>query len=71
VDEQMAHATGEVVETPTAEQPYKAVIKHNGVVIGEHYFPSRIEAKTFIGEILQSLQVLAHRMAELKYSRTV
>ena len=71
MDEQMAYATGEVVETPTAEQPYKAVIHHNGVVIGERYFPSRLEANTFIGEILQSLQVLDHRMAELKYSRMV
>jgi hypothetical protein len=46
-EEDMAQTTGEVVETPTAELPYKAVISHDGELIGEQYFSSRIEAEDF------------------------
>jgi hypothetical protein len=53
--EKMAQATGEVVETPTAELPYKAVISNDGQLISEQYFASRIEAETFIVETLQGL----------------
>ncbi len=52
----MANATGEVVETPTEELPYKAVIKaDDGQIIGEQFFASRIQAELFIVETLNGL----------------
>ena len=65
-EEEMAQATGEVVETPTAELPYKAVISHDGELIGEQYFSSRIEAETFIVETLRGLQGPARGEGDLK-----
>jgi hypothetical protein len=62
----MAEATGEVVETPTAELPYKAVISHDGEIIREQYFPSRVEAEIYIVETLRGLQGLARDEGHLK-----
>ena len=34
----MATPSGEIVETPTAELPYKVVISHEGEIVREQYF---------------------------------
>jgi len=34
----MAEATGEIVETPTEELPYKAVIRAGGEIVREQFF---------------------------------
>jgi hypothetical protein len=51
----MAKATGEVVETPTQEMPFKAVISSDGEIVEERFFPSRVEAEAFIVEMLKEL----------------
>jgi hypothetical protein len=51
----MAEATGEVVETPTEELPYKAVISVDGEIIREQFFASRVEAEIWIVETLKGL----------------
>jgi O-acetyl-ADP-ribose deacetylase (regulator of RNase III) len=56
----MASATGEVVETPTQEMPFKAVIATEGKILQERFFPSRPEAEAFIVETLQQLEKSAN-----------
>ena len=34
----MSKATGEIIETPTGELPYKAVIKVDEKIVGEQFF---------------------------------
>ena len=46
----MAEATGEVVETPTEQLPYKAVISVDGEIVREQFFGSRVEAEIWIVE---------------------
>jgi hypothetical protein len=53
---EMANATGEVVETPTQEMPFKAVIFTEGEIIEERFFPSRLEAEAFIVDALKELE---------------
>jgi hypothetical protein len=52
----MAEATGEIIETPTADLPFKAVISHDGEIIREQYFASRTEAETYIVDTLRGLR---------------
>ncbi|HEY1453520.1 MAG TPA: hypothetical protein VGF57_08665 [Roseiarcus sp.] len=49
------NATGEVVETPTQEMPFKAVISTEGKIVQERFFSSRPEAEAFIVDILNEL----------------
>ena len=44
----MATATGDVVETPTQQFPYKAVIRLDGEIVNEEFFPNRTAAEEFI-----------------------
>jgi hypothetical protein len=44
----MAIATGDVIETPTQQMPFKAVIKLDGAIINEEFFPNRAAAEEFI-----------------------
>ena len=53
---EMAKARGEVVETPTQEMPFKAVISTEGEIVQERFFPSRPEAEAFIVDTLKELQ---------------
>ena len=52
----MAKATGEVVETPTQEMPFKAVISSEGEILEERFFSSRPEAEAFIVDMLKELE---------------
>ena len=51
----MARATGEVVETPTQDLPFKAVISTEGKIIRETFFATRPEAEAFLVETLGHL----------------
>ena len=51
----MAHAKGEVVETPTQQMPFKAVISTEGQIVQERFFPSRPEAEAFLVATLAEL----------------
>ncbi len=62
---QMAHAMGEVVETPTQEMPFKAVISTEGRILQERFFASRPEAETFIVDTLKELEKLPEKDGDL------
>jgi uncharacterized protein YfcZ (UPF0381/DUF406 family) len=51
----MAKTTGEVVEAPTQDMPFKAVIFTEGKIIQERFFASRPEAESFLVETLEEL----------------
>jgi O-acetyl-ADP-ribose deacetylase (regulator of RNase III) len=53
--EPMANATGEVVETPTQDLPFKAVISSKGKVVQERFFASRPSAEAFLVATLEEL----------------
>ena len=48
-------ATGEVVETPTQDMPFKAVISTEGQIIQERFFATRPEAEAFLVDTLNEL----------------
>src|SRR5271155_3588910 len=48
-------ATGAVVETPTQDMPFKAVISTEGKIVQERFFASRPEAEAFVVETLTEL----------------
>jgi len=48
-------ATGAIVETPTQEMPFKAVISTEGKVLQERFFATRPEAEAFLVETLEHL----------------
>ena len=52
----MANAKGQVVETPTQEMPFKAVISTEQEILPERFFLSRAEAETFIVDTLKELR---------------
>ncbi len=51
----MANATGEVVETPTQNLPFKAVIFTEGKILQERFFSSRPEAEAYVVDTLKEL----------------
>ena len=51
----MANARGRVVETPTQQMPFKAVISTEGQIVQERFFPSRPEAEAFLVDTLNEL----------------
>ena len=51
----MANVSGEVVETPTQQMPFKAVISTEGQIVQERFFPSRPEAEAFLVATLAEL----------------
>ena len=51
----MANARGKVVETPTQQMPFKAVISTEGQIVQERFFPSRPEAEAFLVATLAEL----------------
>ena len=51
----MANATGQVVETPTQEMPFMAVIYTEGKIIEERCLRSRPEAEAYIVDTLKGL----------------
>ena len=51
----MANATGEVIESPTQDLPFKAVISAEGKILQERYFASRPEAEAFLVVTLEEL----------------
>jgi hypothetical protein len=56
----MSAAHGEIVETPTAQLPFKAVITHEAKIIREQYFANRSEAEAYIVDTLEGLRGHAH-----------
>jgi uncharacterized protein YfcZ (UPF0381/DUF406 family) len=48
-------ATGAVVETPTQDMPFKAVISTEGKIVQERFFASRPEAEAFLVDTLNEL----------------
>lgn len=52
----MAKVSGEVIETPTQEMPFKAVISSNGEVFREQFFATRPEAEAFVVDTLNELE---------------
>jgi len=62
----MANATGEVVETPTQDMPFKTVISTEGKVIQERFFASRPEAEAFLVETLEELGKTGGQRAGLR-----
>jgi O-acetyl-ADP-ribose deacetylase (regulator of RNase III) len=48
-------ATGAVVETPTQDLPFKAVISTEAKIIQERFFATRPEAEAFIADTLKEL----------------
>jgi O-acetyl-ADP-ribose deacetylase (regulator of RNase III) len=53
--EAMTNARGEVVETPTQQMPFKAVLSTEGQIVQERFFPSRPEAEAFLVATLAEL----------------
>lgn len=49
------NATGAIVETPTQDLPFKAVISTEGKIVQERFFASRPEAETFMVDTLKEL----------------
>lgn len=62
----MSDARGEIVETPTAQLPYKALIAHEAKIIREQYFATRGEAESYIVDTLHGLRGHAHDEGEPK-----
>ena len=56
-----ANARGEVVETPTQEMPFKAVLHTEGKIVQERFFASRPEAEAFVVDTLKGLSKTAKR----------
>jgi hypothetical protein len=61
----MTQATGDVVETPTQEMPFKAVIKLEGKIINEEFFPTRAAAEEYILEAIKRPEELPQRGGRL------
>jgi hypothetical protein len=53
---QMATATGQVIETPTQEAPFKAQIFTDGKIIQERFFETRPDAEAYLVETLRELE---------------
>lgn len=57
----MTEPTGTIIETPTEELPFKAVISSQGEGLREKFFTTRPEAEAFVVETLRSLGEHARR----------
>jgi hypothetical protein len=62
----MAKATGDVVETPTQQMPFKAVIKLDGIIVNEEFFPTRMAAEEYILEAIRHPEELARKGGNLR-----
>ena len=62
----MAKTTGEIIETPTEEMPYKARIMADGELVQERFFASRVECEIYIAEALRGLEETARKEGHLK-----
>jgi hypothetical protein len=58
-------ATGEIVETPTQELPFKAVILVDGEIATEELFPNRLAAEEFIRIAVQRPEQLPRKGGQL------
>jgi len=61
----MSKATGGVVETPTQEMPFKAIIKLDGKIVNEEFFPNRAAAEEFVLIALQQPDQLERKGGRL------
>jgi hypothetical protein len=52
----MSKAKGEVVETPTQDMPFKAIISYEGSRLFERFFFARTDAEIFVVEMLGGLR---------------
>jgi hypothetical protein len=62
----MAKATGDVVETPTQQMPFKAIIKLDGQVVTEEFFQTRTAAEEFIVGAVKRPEELARKGGKLR-----
>jgi hypothetical protein len=62
----MAKATGDIVETPTQQMPFKAIIKLDGRIVSEEFFKTRAAAEAFIHEAVKHPEALAHKGGKLR-----
>ena len=62
----MAKATGDIVETPTQQMPYKAIIKLDGQIVSEEFFQTRAAAEAFIVDAVKRPEALAHKGGKLR-----
>ena len=61
----MGTATGSIVETPTQDMPFKAVISTEGKILQERFFATRPEAEAFIVDTLKELGKPANEAGRL------
>jgi len=61
----MAKATSEIIETPTQQMPFKAIIKLDGKIINEEFFPTRAAAEEYILEAVQRPEELPRKGGNL------
>jgi hypothetical protein len=52
----MSKAKGEVIETPTQDMPFKAIISYDGSRLFERYFFARSDAEIFVVEMLSGMR---------------
>ena len=62
----MAKATGDIIETPTQQLPFKAVIKLDGRIVNEEFFPTRAAAEEYILEAVQRPEELPQKGGNLR-----
>jgi hypothetical protein len=62
----MATATGETIETPTQQMPFKAIIKVDGKVVTEEFFPTRAASEEFILGAIQRPEELTRKGGKLR-----
>ena len=62
----MTKATGDIVETPTQQMPFKAIIKLDGRIVSEEFFQTRAAAAAFIHEAVRHPEHLAHTGGKLR-----
>ena len=62
----MTKATGDIVETPTQQMPFKAIIKLDGKVVTEEFFQTRAAAEEFIMGAVRRPEELARKGGRLR-----
>jgi hypothetical protein len=62
----MAKATGDIVETPTQQMPFKAIIKVDGKIVSEEFFQTRTAAEAFIHDAIKRPEGLVHKGGKLR-----
>jgi hypothetical protein len=59
-------SNGETIETPTQQMPFKAIIKVDGKVVTEEFFPTRAASEEFILGAIQRPEELTRKGGKLR-----